>query len=195
MKRIVTQLCTIALLCASSAVASASIVYNYDRSAGVFGGNSGLSYNGVSASYNTHSDEFTFSVDYNGTAAEGGWLVISPGPNPKNSITELGIAYFEASTGRTWVYGTAAAVLGSNALSTRIVCHVFQYHYPRPSRTRSPPRFILTIPDGDPLIEGRHAPEPREATDAEAMSRQTTVVSCGSTDRKAFSFRRKEPNG
>ncbi|MEM7083923.1 MAG: PEP-CTERM sorting domain-containing protein, partial [Pseudomonadota bacterium] len=25
-------------------------------------------------------------------------------PNPKNSITELGIAYFEASTGRTWVY-------------------------------------------------------------------------------------------
>ncbi|MFK8031070.1 MAG: PEP-CTERM sorting domain-containing protein [Gammaproteobacteria bacterium] len=95
---------SIAALISGSQVASASPTYNYERGAGVFGGGSGLSYDSVSASYNSSTEAFSFEVDYNGTAAAGGWLVVSPGGNPKNSTSELGIAYFDAASGDTWVY-------------------------------------------------------------------------------------------
>lgn len=89
---------------AASASASATIIYDYNRGAGVFGGNSGLSYDSVNANYNTGTEEFSFTVDYDGAAADGGWLVISPGANPKNSTQELGIAYFDAQSGDAWIY-------------------------------------------------------------------------------------------
>ncbi len=98
------KICTLATLLAGSATASATPTYNYERGAGVFGGGSGLSYDSVSASFDAGSNEFSFEVDYNGNAADGGWLVISQGENPKYSISELGIAYFDADSGNTWVY-------------------------------------------------------------------------------------------
>lgn len=87
-----------------SVSASAGLTFNYERGAGVFGGNSGLSYDSVSASYDRGTEDFSFTVDYNGVAADGGWLVISEGPNPKHSDRELGIAYFDADSGDTWIY-------------------------------------------------------------------------------------------
>ena len=104
MHKHLTKFCFLVIVIASSATASATVMYNYDRGAGVFGGSSQLSYDSVSATFDTDTDEFTFAVDYNGNAAEGGWLVISPGPNPKNSNSELGIAYFDATSGNTWIY-------------------------------------------------------------------------------------------
>ncbi len=99
-----TKVFLLALSIGGSAASSATAIYNYDRGAGVFGGNSQLSYDSVSASFNSGTDAFTFEVDYNGAAADGGWLVVSPGPNPKNSGSELGIAYFDAASGDAWIY-------------------------------------------------------------------------------------------
>lgn len=100
----ITQAATLAALLAGSATASAGVLYEYNRGAGNFGGSTGMSYNSISTSYNTFNDEFSFSVDYNGQAADGGWLVVSPGPNPKGVTDELGIAYFDAATGDVWLY-------------------------------------------------------------------------------------------
>lgn len=102
-KKLITLLALVTFLM-GSASASAGLMFNYDRGAGVFGGNSGLSYDSVNATYDQGTEDFSFTVDYNGAAAEGGWLVISPGPNPKNSDRELGIAYFDAASGNTWIY-------------------------------------------------------------------------------------------
>ncbi len=100
----ITKLFMLALTITISSASSATAIYNYERGAGVFGGNSQLSYDSVSASFNTGTNAFSFEVDYNGTAADGGWLVVSPGPNPKNSDSELGIAYFDAASGDAWIY-------------------------------------------------------------------------------------------
>lgn len=104
MNNTITKAAALALLLSSSAAASATVLYEYNRGAGTFGGHSGLSYDSVNATYDTGTEEFSFTVDYDGTAAEGGWLVISPGANPKNSDSELGIAYFDAASGDAWVY-------------------------------------------------------------------------------------------
>ncbi len=95
---------TLTTLLAGSAAVSATPSYNYGRGSGTFGGGSGLSPDSVSISYDSDSEDFLFEVDYNGNAAEGGWLVISPGENPKHSTSELGIAYFDAASGDTWIY-------------------------------------------------------------------------------------------
>lgn len=100
----ITQAAALAALLAGSATASAGMLYEYERGAGNFGGQSGMSYDSISASYNTYSEEFAFTVDYNGQEADGGWLVVSPGPNPKGITSELGIAYFDAASGNVWLY-------------------------------------------------------------------------------------------
>ncbi|MFK7887999.1 MAG: PEP-CTERM sorting domain-containing protein [Gammaproteobacteria bacterium] len=104
MKTNIVKAAVLSAVLAASASASATIIYDYNRSAGTFGGNSGLSYDSVNASYNDTTEEFSFTVDYDGQAADGGWLVISPGANPKNSTDELGIAYFDALSGDAWIY-------------------------------------------------------------------------------------------
>jgi hypothetical protein len=104
MKTKIVKAAVLSAVLAASASASAGIIYDYNRGAGTFGGHSGLSYDSVNANYDTASEEFSFTVDYNGAAAEGGWLVISPGANPKNSTEELGIAYFDAASGDAWIY-------------------------------------------------------------------------------------------
>ena len=73
----------LAILLAGSASASATVLYEYNRGAGVFGGHSGLSYDSVNATYDTGSEELSFTVDYNGATADGGWLVVSQGKNQK----------------------------------------------------------------------------------------------------------------
>ena len=91
-------------LWALSASASAGLEYHYDRGPGVFGGGSGLAYDGIFASFNEDTGAFVWQVDFAGAAADGGWLVVSDGANPKNSSDELGIAYMDADSGDVWVY-------------------------------------------------------------------------------------------
>lgn len=101
-----------------TAQASAGVIYNYERGAGVFGGGSGLSYEGVTASWDATNQLFEFIVDFDGTAADGGWLVVSPGANPKNSTTELAIAYLDADSGGVWVYAYNGANNAASYLET-----------------------------------------------------------------------------
>lgn len=104
MKTNIIKAALLASVLTASAGASATILYDYNRGAGIFGGNSGLSYDSVNSTYNDTTQEFTFTVDYAGAASDGGWLVVSPGANPKNSTDELGIAYFDAQSGDVWLY-------------------------------------------------------------------------------------------
>ncbi|MFK8017502.1 MAG: PEP-CTERM sorting domain-containing protein [Gammaproteobacteria bacterium] len=104
MNKNILKAAVVASVLGLTANASATIIYDYTRDAGVFGGASGLSYDSVNATYNDTVHELTFTVDYNGDTADGGWLVLSPGDNPKNSTSELGIAYFDAASGNVWTY-------------------------------------------------------------------------------------------
>ncbi|MEM6638812.1 MAG: PEP-CTERM sorting domain-containing protein [Pseudomonadota bacterium] len=100
------QSAALAALLGASATASATLTYTYefDRPGSHFGGGSGLDYNSISSTYNEATEQFSFTVEYGTSAAEGGWLVVSPGANPKRSDDELGIAYFDAASGDVWVY-------------------------------------------------------------------------------------------
>lgn len=100
----ITKLVSTAAALAFTSSAFAGAIFTYDRGNGVFGGNSNLAYDSVTIEYDSNNSDFMFEVDYAGNAADGGWLVISPGPNPKNSDEELGIAYFDADSGDAWVY-------------------------------------------------------------------------------------------
>ena len=104
MKKNIVKAALVASMFALTASASATIIYDYTRTPGVFGGASNLSYDSVSATYNDTVHELTFTVDYAGDTADGGWLVLSPGENPKDSTSELGIAYFDADSGDVWTY-------------------------------------------------------------------------------------------
>lgn len=55
-----TKLCLMVAIIASSAAAFATVMYNYERGAGVFGGNSQLSFDSVSASFDIGTNVFTF---------------------------------------------------------------------------------------------------------------------------------------
>jgi hypothetical protein len=104
MKNNIVKAAVLASLLTLSAGASATVLYDYNRGAGSFGGNSGLSYDSINATFDTGTEEFSFTVDYNGAAADGGWLVVSPGANPKHANDELAIAYFDADSGDVWAY-------------------------------------------------------------------------------------------
>lgn len=104
MKTQIMKIAALGTLLAASASASATVLYDYNRTGGTFGGQSGLSYDSVNATYNEETEEFSFTVDYAGDTADGGWLVVSPGANPKNSDSELGIAFFDADSGAAWIY-------------------------------------------------------------------------------------------
>ena len=122
MKTNILKAAVVASLFTIATSASATIIYDYSRDAGVFGGNSGLAYDSVSATYNDTVHELTFTVDYSGDeAADGGWLVLSPGANPKNSTTELGIAYFDAESGNVWTYAYNGENNASSYLGTEFL--------------------------------------------------------------------------
>ncbi|MEM6638813.1 MAG: PEP-CTERM sorting domain-containing protein [Pseudomonadota bacterium] len=99
-----TRVALAAALTVGSASASAALIYDWSRGAGVFGGNSGLSYESLSSSYNTVTQDFTFEVEFGEETATGGWLVVSPGANPKRSNEELAIVYFDEASQDAWVY-------------------------------------------------------------------------------------------
>ncbi|MEO0574321.1 MAG: PEP-CTERM sorting domain-containing protein [Pseudomonadota bacterium] len=104
---------------ASLAVAGSAFagpVYQFERGAGTFGGNGNYGYDSLRATYDTDTQDFTWEVDYandnndnastgtSGDTARGGWLVISNGPNPKRSTSELAIFYFDRNTESVFAY-------------------------------------------------------------------------------------------
>ncbi len=94
----------IATLGLSTAAMAGGITYEYNSvGGGEFGGNN-KPYNSIQGQYTTGSQDFKWVVDYAGEAADGGWLVISNGPNPKNADDDLAILYFDADSKDVWAY-------------------------------------------------------------------------------------------
>ena len=96
---------TLTATLALSATATAGPIYQYESASGnPFGGGSGGAYDSIRLTYDTMTEDFTFTVDYDGAVAAGGWLVVSDGPNPKRAQDELAIFYFHAATEEVWAY-------------------------------------------------------------------------------------------
>ncbi|MEO1037194.1 MAG: PEP-CTERM sorting domain-containing protein [Pseudomonadota bacterium] len=90
---------------ALTATAHAGPIFEYESASGnPFGGGSGGAYDSIRLSYDSMTEDFTFAVDYDGAVAEGGWLVVSDGPNPKRADDELAILYFDQGTQDVWAY-------------------------------------------------------------------------------------------
>lgn len=100
----ILKISAIVAMFSSSVAATATAISTYDLGPGIFSGYSALRYDSIQAIYNHTFEEFSFEVDYDGAAADGGWLVVSTGANPKHSRSELGIAYFDADSNDVWVY-------------------------------------------------------------------------------------------
>ncbi len=64
------------------------------------------SYDSINTTFNDVTDEFTFSADFTnkGNAIDGGWVVISDGPNPKKHDKEFAILYLDAVNDRVTAY-------------------------------------------------------------------------------------------
>lgn len=81
--------------------ASANLV-NWSFTAGQAGGNYGQNNNGgaiqgASSSFNSATNQFSFSVQFSNQITRGFWLAVSPGDNPKSHSGELALIYFDAS--------------------------------------------------------------------------------------------------
>ena len=84
---------------------AAATVYEYHNDGGTFGGQNGnYAYDSLYGRYDDLAQDFIWEVDYDGIAADGGWLVISDGPNPKAADDQLAILYFDAAENDVWAY-------------------------------------------------------------------------------------------
>lgn len=91
-------------VCLSTVAMAGGITHEYNSvGGGKFGGN-GAKYNSIQGQYTTGSQDFKWVVDYADQAADGGWLVISDGPNPKIADDDLAILYFDDATMDVWAY-------------------------------------------------------------------------------------------
>ncbi|MEM8982966.1 MAG: PEP-CTERM sorting domain-containing protein [Pseudomonadota bacterium] len=105
MKRTTSTLAGVLLAASLASPAIAGPIYQYDSaSPRNFGGGTGAGYDSISMTYNSMSQHFSFEVDYSGLVADGGWLVVSEGPNPKQANDELAILYFDSSSQDVWAY-------------------------------------------------------------------------------------------
>ncbi len=114
----------VAVLLAASGVASAD-VFTWNFTPGQPGGNYGLDNGGgtfqsVTSTFDTISEEMTFSVRFSNQVTQGFWLVVNNGPNPKNHPGEFAIFYldaarlYDANPGNNNVYLTAYGYNGVN---------------------------------------------------------------------------------
>ena len=95
-----------AALAGASTGASAT-VYSFEDSSGRWTGG-GILTESFSASYDTDRQLLDFSATVNGSAshatADGFWLVLSDGPNPKTHVNEYAILYGDAVNNRLTAY-------------------------------------------------------------------------------------------
>ena len=104
MKRRITTIFATALLGFSTTIVASPIYHYESASSNAFGGRSGGGYDSISLSYDHGTQDFSFTVDYDGAVAAGGWLVVSEGPNPKRADDELAILYFDRASQDVWAY-------------------------------------------------------------------------------------------
>ncbi len=90
-----------------AAGAASAAVFQYTNTGGSFGG-SGGSFSGITATYNTTSEQVSWVVESgtrNGSLMTGAWLVLNDGPNPKSAdVNELAIFYMDFVNDRLAVY-------------------------------------------------------------------------------------------
>ena len=85
-------------LCTLAGTASAGLTYGWNYNGP--GQNNTAGTPQIQSTFNTANDVFTWNVQFaDGVSkdTDGYWLVVSPGPNPKNHQHEFGIIYFDAS--------------------------------------------------------------------------------------------------
>lgn len=90
--------------CIFAASANATVYTYNSNSAGTFGGSANEGYDSISASYDDSSNQFSWEVDYSSSAAEGFWLVISDGENPKSNTNEYTMYYGDYGSGNLSAY-------------------------------------------------------------------------------------------
>lgn len=74
----------------------------------------------ILTTYNPGTETFTWSEtieEHNGVLANGMWLVVSDGPNPKNHVDEYAILYIDGTSGNIAAY-TYNGVNSSNSWNT-----------------------------------------------------------------------------
>lgn len=106
MKKLIATTAALAVLAASPS-ALAALLYEFDTGSGRFG-NSSLNldqrqYNNISTSYNDRGI-FSFGTDFGAAPADGFWLVVNAGGNPKGIRGELAIFYGDLSSGQLTAY-------------------------------------------------------------------------------------------
>lgn len=109
---------------ALGAVASAAVagpVYSFSVSANSagqlpYGGNSNVAgtFNTVSASYDTNTNQFSLDVLFDDRKTDGIWMAINGGPNPKGHAGEMAILYFGKKAGTNTLVLSAYAYNGLN---------------------------------------------------------------------------------
>ncbi len=91
-------------MAALAGTAYAGPIHEYNSEGGGKFGGYGAKYDGIKSTYDAGSQDFEWIVDYKNKTAEGGWLVISDGPNPKNADDDLAILYFDKASQDVWAY-------------------------------------------------------------------------------------------
>ena len=88
--------------------ASASAAtYNYERNNGTLGGSAGGTFDNISSTYNTATNQLDWAITNGQMAAgavDGFWLVLSSGPNPKVSDKQLAIIYADFNSNTLLAY-------------------------------------------------------------------------------------------
>ncbi len=87
-----------AIVAACSSANAAIFAWDWTRGQPVSAGisDAGGTIGGISTSFNTVTNRFTWSVTFTDQVTQGFTLVVSPGPNPKGNAGELAIIYFDA---------------------------------------------------------------------------------------------------
>lgn len=94
----------VAALSLSATAFAGGMTYQYDAGPGTFGGHGGK-YDSIQGTYDSGTQDFSWVVDYDeNKVADGGWLVVSHGKNPKVSDDELAILYFDRASSDVWAY-------------------------------------------------------------------------------------------
>ena len=96
-----------AAACVGAAGSASATIYTYDDPHGLYSGGQILTEN-FSSTYDAANQRFSMTTTVNGSisrsTADGFWIVLSDGPNPKNHVNEYAILYGDAVNNRITAY-------------------------------------------------------------------------------------------
>jgi len=87
-----------ALVAVSGTVAHAGMSFQADVPIAEGVNHNGGAISSVASSFTPSTQQFTFTVNYSNQLAQGFWLAVSPGADPKGHAGELALMYFDART-------------------------------------------------------------------------------------------------